>query len=31
LAEVTTLFTDAPLPDALAKRCAEWGTGVVVG
>lgn len=28
LAEVTTLFTDRPLPDDLASRCAEWGTGV---
>jgi DeoR family glycerol-3-phosphate regulon repressor len=31
LQEVTTLFTDAPLPDDLAKRCADWGTRVVIG
>lgn len=30
LSEVDTLFTDRPLPDALARRCAEWGTQLVV-
>jgi len=30
LAEVDTLFTDAPLPAPLAERCSEWGTKVVV-
>lgn len=30
LSEVTTLFTDLPLPTELARKCAEWGTGVVV-
>lgn len=31
LREVTALFTDAALPDDLAKRCADWGTRVVTG
>lgn len=30
LAEVDTLFTDRPLPDALAAACADWGTRVCV-
>ncbi len=30
LAEVTVLFTDRALPQELARKCAEWGTGVVV-
>lgn len=30
LAEVDTLFTDRPLPDALAARCADWGTRICV-
>lgn len=30
LEEIDTIFTDAPLSDALTKRCAEWGTKVVV-
>lgn len=30
LAEVDTLFTDAPLPPALAGACADWGTRVCV-
>lgn len=30
LAEVDTLFTDQPLPEALARACADWGTRVVV-
>ncbi|THD82325.1 DeoR/GlpR transcriptional regulator [Aliigemmobacter aestuarii] len=30
LAEITTLFTDRPLPPGLAQKCAEWGTTVVV-
>lgn len=28
LAEVAALFTDRPLPDDLARRCADWGTQV---
>lgn len=28
LSEVDRIFIDTPLPDALAQRCAEWGTGV---
>jgi DeoR family glycerol-3-phosphate regulon repressor len=28
LAEVTTLFTDLPLPPDLARKCADWGTAV---
>lgn len=34
IASISTLeavFTDAPLPDALAGRCADWGVRVVVG
>ncbi len=30
LAEITSLFTDAPLPPDLARKCAEWGTNVKV-
>lgn len=30
LSEVDTLFTDAPLPDPLPRKCAEWQTDVVV-
>ena len=30
LAEITVLFTDRPLPQDLARKCAEWGTEVVV-
>lgn len=30
LSEVTTVFTDQALPPELARKCAEWGTGVVV-
>jgi DeoR family glycerol-3-phosphate regulon repressor len=30
LAEVTVVFTDRPLPQELARKCAEWGTEVVV-
>lgn len=30
LAEVTTLFTDQPLPPDLARKCEDWGTTVVV-
>jgi DeoR family glycerol-3-phosphate regulon repressor len=30
LAEVETLFTDRPLPEALSARCADWGTRVCV-
>ncbi|PRX37561.1 transcriptional regulator, DeoR family [Meinhardsimonia xiamenensis] len=30
LAEVEALYTDTPPPDAVASRCAEWGTRVVV-
>ncbi len=28
LSELTALFTDRPLPEALSARCAGWGTGV---
>ena len=28
--DVTVLFTDRPLPQELARKCAEWGTEVVV-
>ncbi|MBD3765281.1 MAG: DeoR family transcriptional regulator, partial [Rhodobacterales bacterium] len=28
LAQIDTLFTDLPLPPALADRCAQWGTRV---
>ncbi len=31
LAEVDTLFTDAPLPAPLVDRCKNWGTRVVIG
>ncbi len=31
LAEIGTLFTDRPLPEALQRRCEAWGTGVVCG
>ena len=30
LAEITCLFTDRALPQELARKCAEWGTEVVV-
>ena len=30
LSEMTALFTDRPLPDDLARRCADWGLEVVV-
>jgi len=30
LSEVSEIFTDRPLPDALTQRCAEWGTRVNV-
>ena len=30
LTEMTALFTDRPLPDDLARRCADWGLEVVV-
>lgn len=30
LADVDLLVTDMPLPPALARRCADWGTEVVV-
>lgn len=30
LAEIDTLFIDQPLPENLAHKCAEWGTGVQV-
>ena len=30
LAEVTRIFTDRPLPQALQDRCEGWGTGVTV-
>ncbi|WP_296766492.1 DeoR/GlpR family DNA-binding transcription regulator [Sediminimonas sp.] len=29
LEQIDTLYTDAALPPELARRCAEWGTGVV--
>ncbi|GGW40440.1 DeoR family transcriptional regulator [Gemmobacter lanyuensis] len=28
LSEIDAIFTDAPLPEALMKRCADWGTEV---
>lgn len=31
LADVDAVFTDAPLPDALARKCAGWKTAVHVG
>jgi len=30
LAEIDTIFTDAPLPEGLARKCAEWGTMVQI-
>jgi DeoR family glycerol-3-phosphate regulon repressor len=30
LSEITTVFTDQPLPRDLALKCSEWGTEVVV-
>ena len=30
LADLDTLFTDQPLPDDLAQKCADWDTRVVV-
>ncbi len=30
LADVTSVFTDIPLPQELARKCEEWGTRVVV-
>ncbi len=30
LSEIDTLFTDRRLPAEMARKCAEWGTGVVV-
>lgn len=30
LSEINRMFTDAPLPPELARRCAEWGTEVTV-
>ena len=30
LSEITTLFTDQPLPDELMRKCEAWGTGVQV-
>lgn len=30
LSEIDTLFTDRALPPSLSRRCAEWGTEVVV-
>ncbi len=30
LAEIDALFTDAPLPEALAAKCRDWETGVHV-
>lgn len=30
LSELSAIFTDAPLPAPLARRCAEWGTEVHV-
>ena len=30
LADLDTIFTDQPLPEALAQKCAEWGTRVQV-
>ena len=28
LSEITTLFTDRPLPGDLARKCEDWGTEV---
>ena len=30
LADLDTIFTDQPLPEVLAQKCAEWGTRVQV-
>lgn len=30
LSEIDRVFTDQPLPEALTRRCAEWGTAVQV-
>lgn len=30
LSELDAVFTDRPLPEDLARRCAEWGTEVRV-
>jgi DeoR family transcriptional regulator, glycerol-3-phosphate regulon repressor len=30
LSEITTLFTDQPLPEELMRKCRDWGTGVQV-
>lgn len=30
LSEIDTIFTDQPLPEDLAQRCADWGTQVQV-
>lgn len=30
LAEIDTVFTDAPLTSSLAARCQDWGTSVIV-
>lgn len=30
LSEITTLFTDAPLPADLMRKCEAWGTGVQI-
>ncbi|EEW26668.1 DeoR/GlpR family DNA-binding transcription regulator [Rhodobacter ferrooxidans] len=30
LADIDAVFTDKPLPEALARKCAEWGTAVHV-
>jgi DeoR family glycerol-3-phosphate regulon repressor len=30
LSEIDAIFTDAPLPEALARQCEEWGTAVHV-
>ena len=31
LSEISTLFTDKPLPEALRGKCGEWSTKVTVG
>ena len=30
LSEITTLFTDVPLPAELMRKCEAWGTGVQI-
>ena len=30
LSELDAIFTDRALPDALARRCRDWGTAVVL-